>query len=84
MSPPFPILEVGLEYISGQIGGNATANGNASHEEISKQALNLDKRATQNNDHRFTPLAKQIEGPIQCGPAQQCADGSVVILYVPF
>ena len=76
VSPPFPILEVGLEYILGQIGANATANGNASLKESSKQIRKSDTRATHIGDHRFASLAKRVEGPIQCGPGQPCADGS--------
>lgn len=77
LSPPFPILEVGLEYILGQIGANATVNGKASqHEESSPRALNLDTAATHNKNNRFSSLVKRQEAPLQCGSGQPCADGS--------
>lgn len=76
VSPPFPILDVGLEYILGQIGANATANGNASLEESSLHPRNFDTGESYLSSHTRIPLEKRVEGPIQCGGSQPCADGS--------
>lgn len=60
-SPPFPILEIGLEHIMGQWGANATAAENAT--------LPMVKSS------KFAML-KNLDAPAQCSPSSPCADAS--------
>jgi hypothetical protein len=64
--PPFPILQVGLDHILGQMGENATeaenatiAQGLSGTRDVSR-SIALNKRDT----------------PAQCGPNSPCIDGS--------
>jgi hypothetical protein len=84
VSPPFPILDIGLEYILGQIGANATTNGNNSVKLSSRHARHFDTRATHIYHGKRASLARRVEGPVQCGPAEPCADGSCCNSVRPF
>lgn len=61
VAPPFPILRIGTDYILGQGGAHGAKNGF------------LSRRAGYT---RYIPLQKRVDGPIQCGPGNPCADGS--------
>lgn len=76
IAPPVPILNIGLEYILGQIGANATERGNESISEPPKNAKVAIPRAIVPRTSRHMTLNKRVDGPIQCGLGKPCADGS--------
>lgn len=66
-APPFPILDIGLQHMLGQMGANATAAENNTIADANHQPHPPDYS-------RFTvPNQKDIA---QCGPNQPCVDGS--------
>jgi len=75
-APPIPILKIGLEYILGQIGANATKRSNESMSEPPKNAKVAVPRALVPQTSIHVPLNKRVDGPIQCGTGKPCADGS--------
>ncbi len=76
IAPPVPILNIGLEYILGQIGANATKRGNESMSEPPQNAKVAVPRAMVPQTSKHVPLNKRVDGPIQCGTGKPCADGS--------
>ena len=68
--PPFPILEVALGHILGQIGGNATAAENVTI----VQGLSSTPRSPPDVS-KFVALNERGT-PAQCGPSSPCIDGS--------
>ena len=77
LAPPLPILDIGTKYILGQIGANATINGNRSFG-IPPDKSHPGKAYTQRGRRaELTSLSKRVvAGPIQCGAGNPCADGS--------
>lgn len=76
LAPPLPILNIGMDYILGQIGADATIKGNRS---LSYSENNTQQRSNRKPHSRRTKLAtlsKRVDGPIQCGAGNPCADGS--------
>lgn len=77
LAPPLPILNIGTNYILGQVGANATINGNRS---LGIPPDNVHQGKAHPHRARrteLTPLSKRVvEGPIQCGAGNPCADGS--------
>jgi hypothetical protein len=66
IAPPFPILEIGLEHMLGQIGVNATTAENNSMAGIVLLRAKSSK-----------PSSLQIrDTTAQCGPGMPCSDGS--------
>jgi hypothetical protein len=65
VAPPFPILEVGLEHIMGQMGANATKAENDS-------IVGIVLRET---SPKVTSLQVR-DVAVQCGPGVPCVDGS--------
>ncbi|KAI9712955.1 MAG: hypothetical protein M1812_006702 [Candelaria pacifica] len=75
VAPPLPILQIGLDYILGQIGANATVQGNISHAKdvAGPNTYVYPRRA---GFTPYVPLDKRVDGPIQCSASTPCADGS--------
>lgn len=81
-APPIPIIDNSKTYILGQIGRNSTRRHNETlHAGLApkrRRAVQEDERGQlEHGFTRYIPLHKrQVEGPIQCGPGNGCADGS--------
>lgn len=67
LSPPLPILEIGLQHIMSQIGDNMT--------QAETEAFKNDHRHKGVGFSSALPL-RQREAPVECSPTKPCVDGS--------
>ncbi|TVY92833.1 Chitotriosidase [Lachnellula willkommii] len=71
LTPPIPILDIGLQHMLGQMGANATRAENVSMAEAKGQPPPPEVSPVS----KFTP-PHQNDAPAECGPGQPCADAS--------